>query len=217
MWIDSDAFCTVPWKNDPVQFMIENNGVIMFDNLLEESIPNRFNNIIYKIYNNSTVCKMTLNKEKGYIERHLFKQPPKKRHVCPNNNNNNNENPNIRLIHGFFHITNLDFYRTHLSKFIELMDHNQNNNNNNNCNFMCRSPCDQLAVTLPAVVYAPDKTYDMISNGFHLNIFHNSYIDGKVHMDTKKYDNIFPKYWKKYAQYNLTSAANGICPTSRFG
>jgi hypothetical protein len=251
MWIDSDAYCTVPWKNDPIQFMIENDGVIMFDNILHETIPEHlgYKNIVpktYDYYDNQIVCNMTLNKEKGCIERQLYKQKPilrtnlkkkkkkkkKKKNgsnnkqelivppVCPKNDNNDFRN--IEVIHGFFHITNLDFYRKHLSKFVKLMNYNQNQNNNG-CNFMCRSPCDQLAVTLPAVYYAPHKTYDMISNGFHLNIFHNFMIDGKISTNSKLYGGgdtdtkIFPNFWNNYAKYNLTSAANGVCPTSHWG
>ena len=32
MWLDSDAFATQPWQQDPVTVMLQNNLVVMFDN-----------------------------------------------------------------------------------------------------------------------------------------------------------------------------------------
>ena len=32
MWLDADGFCTEEWKSDPIQPMIENDLVILFDN-----------------------------------------------------------------------------------------------------------------------------------------------------------------------------------------
>jgi hypothetical protein len=32
LWMDTDAFCTKPWNDDPVKLMIENDLVLSFDN-----------------------------------------------------------------------------------------------------------------------------------------------------------------------------------------
>lgn len=38
---------------------------------------------------------------------------------------------------------------------------------------------DQLAVTVPAAMLAPEKAWDMRTHGVHLNVWHNQYLDGK--------------------------------------
>jgi hypothetical protein len=197
-WIDSDGFATAPWMNDPVEYLIENNGVVMFDNL-QGGTTKELYNLIFKSYNNSFICDMKINTTTGYIERRLIDHIPKPQYAksCTQR---------IHTIHGFFHITDLDFYRSHVSKFLPLMG---------DC-FLCRNPDDQLAVTLPAIYYKPHKAFDMRSSGYNLKVFHNYLIDGKVKEKAKPGPG-FVKYWKNVSKYNFPEEVNEICPITEIG
>merc|ERR1711937_442813 len=109
----------------------------------------------------------------------------------------------IPMIHGFFHITDLDFYRQPkvLNGLKGLLG---------DC-FLCRSPDDQLAVTLPAAIYAPEKSFDMRSNGFNLQVYHNFRLDGKK----KAKPPGFVKYWDTVASHDFPSAAKACRVTQR--
>merc|ERR1712194_315330 len=63
-----------------------------------------------------------------------------------------------------------------------------------NC-FLCRSPDDQLAVTIPAAIYAPEKSWDMRLHGFDLKVYHNMNMDGKERVRSPAGPG-FVKYWK---------------------
>jgi len=222
LWLDSDGFCTTPWLKDPIQFFVENNGVVMYDNMIHHPIyPKRLRTILYDIYNHTMVCNITQNQHTGSLDRDLLELDPAQEmprfsttttttfgSLCP-------ENGRIPLVHGFFHITNLDFYRAHIQpKFSSIVEHADNT-----CRFLCRSPCDQLAVTLPALWEAPHRMFDMRSNEFQLHVFHNGHIDGKRQESVKKsgQGEDFPNYWNNYAQFHLPTAAHGTCPTNRYG
>ncbi|OEU17767.1 hypothetical protein FRACYDRAFT_238192 [Fragilariopsis cylindrus CCMP1102] len=190
LWIDSDGFATAPWKNDPVEYLIENNGVVMFDNI--QGSPRGLITLIFQSYNNSFICDMKINTTTGYLERRLID-------FIPGNYTDRRCIDRLKTIHGFFHITNLDFYRSQVTKFLPLLG---------DC-FLCRSPDDQLAVILPAIYYKPHKAFDMRSSGFNLKIFHNSRIDGK---EKPKWPG-FIKHWKEEggSQNNFPEEVK-ICP-----
>jgi hypothetical protein len=89
-------------------------------------------------------------------------------------------------VHGFFHITDLDFYRLpqNLHWFdVEIGD-----------NKFSRIWDDQLAVIVPASMLAPNRTMEMAKAGIDLRVMHNGAGMGK-----KKYSSggAFMKYWRR--------------------
>jgi len=177
LWLDSDGFSTKRWENDPVAYFIENDGIIMFDHFPQGSAPGRVQSLILKGFN-ATVCDLRLNKEKGHLERTLV---------------HNDTECGIPNIHGFFHITNLDFYRSQPVKYgLETLI--------GDC-FLCRSPDDQLSVTIPAAIFEPERSWEMRSKGFKLDVYHNFALDGLDHVKPAR----FVRYWKEVVKHNLSS------------
>jgi hypothetical protein len=193
LWLDSDGFPSKPWEKDPVEYFIENEGVIMFDNW-PKGATGQFTEKILDGFNES-LCDLHLNKEKGHFERNLINHEDYA--IIKNGNKNNTVNCNsrsIQMIHGFFHITDLDFFRQ--PKVI-----NGLKGLLGDC-FLCRRPDDQLAVTVPPAIYAPEKSFDMRSHGFNLSVSHNFNLDGKE----KQRPINFVKYWNNVAKIDFPSA-----------
>lgn len=61
-------------------------------------------------------------------------------------------------------------------------------------------------MTVPAVIMAPNRSWDMRRNGIQLNVYHNFDLDGK------KFDRVggFLKYWRQVVQHKLPAAAK-VC------
>jgi len=187
LWLDADAFSSKPWENDPVDYFIENEGVIMFSHFPQSSTKNWIQRYVQAGFK-KTICKLTLSEETGNLVTQLGDKGKCMERGIPN-------------IHGFFHITNLEFYRSPAVKEgLEIVFHD--------C-FLCRSPDDQLAVTLPAAILAPHRSWDMRSRGFHFDIFHNQRLDG---IERSPYGG-FKTYWKNIGKESFSSA-NGICPVT---
>jgi len=183
-WLDTDAFCTKPIEKDPVEYFIQNEGVIMF-----EHFPQAYSNmkIQRKVAEgfNHTICELKVSEEGNFVVKLGSPRHCHKRGI-----------PNI---HGFLHITDMDFFRSpQVMQSLEGMF--------GDC-FLCRTPDDQLAVTAPTAIYAPERSFDMRSKGFHLDIFHNTYLDGWERAMPAG----FKKYWSEKAKFTLPSA-DGICP-----
>ncbi|KAG7373377.1 hypothetical protein IV203_034101 [Nitzschia inconspicua] len=184
LWMDTDGFCAKPWQKDPVEYFIENDGVIMFDHFPQAQTNMKIQPRIYHGFN-KTICELKLNEEGNLVSRLGGEGECYQRGV-----------PNI---HGFFHITNLDFYRSApVKNGLEKLF--------GDC-FLCRVPDDQLAVTAPAAILAPERSWEMRGKGFHLDVFHNGMMDG---LDIAKPAG-FKKYWAEVGKFDLPSA-DGICP-----
>lgn len=165
IWLDADAWCTKPWLKDPIKLMVENDLVLMYDNFGETGTTN--NTIIQdkmaKAYGPERVlCKVLINEDKGHFE------------TIPCNNSidfmdSNQEEHFISHVHGFHHITNLDFYRSKASmKFLKILVEDYK---------FSREWDDQLAVTIPAAMDAPNRSWYYHSHGINPRMFHNGYID----------------------------------------
>mmetsp|Transcript_34347 Transcript_34347/g.71513 ORF Transcript_34347/g.71513 Transcript_34347/m.71513 type:complete len:502 (-) Transcript_34347:761-2266(-) len=155
LWLDSDAFCTRTWTADPIAVMIRNDLNILFDNFPMGSSAGVDLKAKIKLAYNESLCQVKLSKKTGHLV-------PQKGHCVK---------PRVPNIHGFFHITNLDFYRNAEnlnwsrimigdSKFSRVWD-------------------DQLAVTVPAAIREPHKSWDMRSHNVSLMVYHNSFYDGQ--------------------------------------
>ena len=69
----------------------------------------------------------------------------------------------IHQVHGFFHVTNLDFYRSD-----PVMKWNRALIGNNK---FSRLFDDQIGVTIPAAALAPERSWDMKSLGIYPRVF----------------------------------------------
>lgn len=188
MWLDTDGFPTTVWDRDPVAFMIKNQLAILFDNwpqgrVTGEEVQRR---IVQSF--NQTLCNVSVN-HNGTMESYVGGS-------C--------KNPQIRLIHGFFHITDLDFYRSD-----EVI--NFEKNWIGDC-FLCREYDDQAGVTIPAAMLAPNRSWSMREHGLKLNVFHNHDIDGKERAKPAG----FLQFWKKVGQFSFPEV-NGTCPIKASG
>ncbi|KAL3913577.1 MAG: hypothetical protein SGILL_006430 [Bacillariaceae sp.] len=75
-------------------------------------------------------------------------------------------------------------------------------------NFLAREPDDQQAVTIPAAVLAPSKSWDMRRKGIQLDVFHNLHMDGKNAEKVKG----FVQLWKTSALRE--QMGNASCPVT---
>jgi hypothetical protein len=97
LWLDTDGFATKEWHIDPVQTMIENELNILFMNFPmgrgkgQEIHDRMFNSF------NKTICSLSV--KNGRLDAKYGDSADS----CPGSR--------VPMIHGFFHITNLDFYR----------------------------------------------------------------------------------------------------------
>jgi hypothetical protein len=169
LWIDADSYCTGAWSRDPIQVMFENNLVLLLDNFPAGYARNpRLNEKLLEVYNR-TLCSLTLDAE-GFTVKEC---------------NGPDQVPAVGLVHGMMHVTSLDFFRSETNlRYLELhvKDHR-----------FSREWDDQLAVTFPAALQAPERVRDMRMSGFHLGIHHNGYLDGKDW--NEKYGVMFWEYW----------------------
>ena len=195
-WLDSDGFPSRPIEKDPIEYFIENKAVIMFENFPQGSDRGKHAQAIADSFN-ATVCDLRLG-EKGHLERNLI---TREQYIMRKNGNKTVkcDSEVVQMIHGFGHITDLDFYRQPkvLNGLKGLLG---------DC-FLCRSPDDQLAVTIAAAIYAPEKSFDMRMHGFNLGIAHNGQFDGKEKFKPPG----FVKYWRQKAKNNFPSEVDKVC------
>ena len=173
MWIDTDAYCTRPWDRDPIALAMNQSMAIFFMNYPQ----GRAKIVQPRIYEafGTYVCEAKL--KRGHLDARL----------SDDNNNIHASCLGAQLwtVHGFFHVTSLDFFRQpKVLHWAETLI--------GDC-FLCRSFDDQAAVTVPALVLAPDRSWDMYSLDVKLGIVHNNLIDGK----NKQKTGGFFRYWNR--------------------
>jgi len=150
LWMDSDAFCTKEWKQDPVAFMIRNDLVMLYANFpkgaLRHELP-EIHQIIRDVYGKS-LCGVTMDKEGKTFSNTVvedWNENVDQNKIC--------REKRILMIHGFMHVTNLDFYRKDVNtKFYDQYIGDGK---------FRRTRDDQGAVTIPAAVLAPERTWSM--------------------------------------------------------
>lgn len=186
MWLDSDGFSTKIWPQDPIKTMIENDLVILFDNWPQGAISGAdVTERIRKAFD-VQLCKLSL--VGGHFESQLG---PGDGSTCSTGR--------FGLVHGFFHITNLDFFRSEaVQRWAEIWIGD---------GFLQRRYDDQAGVTVPSAVLAPNRSWDMRSKGIKLDIYHNSALDGK---GNEKAGGFFT-YWRTTVKEQLPTA-DGVCP-----
>jgi len=204
MWYDTDAFATMKWERDPIADFIRNDLVLLFDHFPGDNIAGPEMDPKYERAfgpETDTLCAIDLNKETGQLEP-IFATVL---NPCA-------KNKNWRLVQGFFHITNLDFYRSPLPQrwMHELIGEDTR--------FM-RKYCDQAAVTLPAAVLEPHRSWDMRSSPLKMNlqVLHNGVLDGQDfwrQVDGVNKFGFFGKFWREIGQHRFPEAIELKCPLS---
>ena len=187
VWMDTDGFCAEVWHRDPVAFFIQHQLVILFDHFPKGS--SRGNDFAqrYKAAFNTSLCGIHI--EHGQLKPSLGRRCS--RSQVP-----------VKHIHGFFHITDLNFYRSPpVQHWTRTLIGQQ---------FLSRKYDDQIAVTVPAAILAPNRSWDMAYHGIQLNVYHNGRLDGKYPVGG------FIKYWNKHGKRNFTTAWK-VCPIETRG
>lgn len=189
MWIDSDTFSIHKWKHDPIAVAVRNEMVLFFANWpkgrsMGKDFADKFRTAfdgtgIFK--DGETLCDLYL--ENG----HLVPVADK----CDGG-------VRIRQVHGFFHISDLDFMRSSpAQKFFKAYIGETH---------FSRKFDDQLAVTAVSGVLAPERACDMESYGVDLGIWHNGDVMGKESRRTAVWK--FTKWWKANATEHFPEALN---------
>jgi hypothetical protein len=193
MWLDTDGFCTRVWPRDPIAYFIQQNLVMMFDHFPQgSSRGEEFQQRIGAAFN-TTLCGITLTK-KGKLVATTTTSTSTGGGRC--------DRSRIPQIHGFFHITDLDFYRSDpVMKWNRILIGNEK---------FSRRFDDQIAVTVPVAILAPNQSQEMERAGLKLDVFHNFKLDGKYQVGG------FKSYWSKYGASNF-SEAYGNCAVTDAG
>jgi hypothetical protein len=183
MWLDSDAFCTRPWDRDPIAYMLQQDLVLFFDHFpAGMSKGPDFQEKFIAAFN-TTLCSVSL--VNGTLVPRLAGR-------C--------KSPQIAQVHGFFHITNLDFYRSDaVQKWNKILIGRTK---------YSRKYDDQIGVTAPAAVLAPHRAWEMGQHGITLDVFHNGYLDGQRLAGAMS----FKKWWNLNASSAFPTALAAQCP-----
>ena len=154
MWFDSDAMPTRVWDHDPVAVLKRNSLKILFAHFPQgKSAGVDLKEKIMQAFNNETLCILKLR------DGHFFAK------------GGNCVKPQIPNIHGFFHVTDLNFFRQKeiLNWFDILIGDSK----------FSRRWDDQLAVTVPVAMRAPELAWQMEAIGVKNDVWHNQFFDGK--------------------------------------
>jgi hypothetical protein len=156
MWFDSDAMATRVWTHDPVAVHRRNALKILFANFPQGKSAgvDLMEKIHFAFPHDDNLCLLKLK------HGHLYTQGGE----CTK--------PAIPNIHGFFHITDLTFYRQpEILEWFDILIGDAK---------FSRRWDDQLAVTIPSAIKAPELSYEMQALGVVNDVWHNQYLDGKV-------------------------------------
>jgi hypothetical protein len=154
LWVDSDGFCTKKWLQDPIATLIRNNLAILFANFPQGRTKGpEFHGRFMQAFNRS-VCWV------GIQDGHLYSKE-----------GNCAKNAQIPQIHGFMHVTDLDFYRSEPAmKWARALIGDEK---------FSRKFDDQIGLTISSAVLAPHRSWLMSDHGIQLDVYHNAYLDGQ--------------------------------------
>ena len=183
LWFDADSFPMSAWKQDPIAYMVREKLVLLMGNYGQsKTVANTgIQQKLVQAYNKS-LRSMNVGTDGRLNVAYSTK-------VC---------NGGVEQVHGFFHITDLDFYRLPQNvywakvmigdaKFSRIWD-------------------DQLGVIVPAAMMAPERAAEMDKVGIHPNVMHNGMIMGKV----KWVGGGYKAYWSQEGREKFPEAFD-IC------
>ena len=183
MWVDSDAFCTRIWNQDPFAAMERHDLALLFDHFpMGQARGYEFPRLTKRVFDR-VICSIKL--VNGTLQAFDGKCQNRRKAMLPN-------------VHGFFHVTSLDFFRSEPvmtwnkamigdTKFSRLFD-------------------DQIGITIPSAVLASNRSRDMAGMGIYPRVYHNYFLDGKGN----NWRGNFKKWWEKNAE-TIFPEAIGQC------
>ncbi|KAG7348037.1 hypothetical protein IV203_016742 [Nitzschia inconspicua] len=181
MWMDSDAFCTRTWNQDPLAAMIRYDLVLLFDHFPQGMARGSEFPAITREAFQRDICAISMMN--GTLEARDGRCYGKKK-------------SKIHQVHGFFHVTDLDFYRSEpVMKWNKALIGDGH---------FSRLFDDQIGITMPAAVLAGNRSWDMKTLGIYPRVFHNYVIDGLM-SDWRGY---FVPWWEKNANTTFPEASN---------
>jgi hypothetical protein len=183
MWMDSDAFCTRAWDQDPIATMARYDLALLFDHFPQGAARGSEFPALTRTVFNRTICGISM--ENGTLVARDGSCYRKKKSM-------------IRQVHGFFHVSDLDFFRSD-----KVMEWNRAMIGDNK---FSRLFDDQIGITIPAALLAGNRSRDMRSLGLRLRVFHNYVIDGEM----KDWRGYFVPWWKRNANTSFPEAS-GKC------
>eukprot|EP00543_Licmophora_paradoxa_P008063 CAMPEP_0202449056 /NCGR_PEP_ID=MMETSP1360-20130828/7827_1 /ASSEMBLY_ACC=CAM_ASM_000848 /TAXON_ID=515479 /ORGANISM="Licmophora paradoxa, Strain CCMP2313" /LENGTH=370 /DNA_ID=CAMNT_0049066869 /DNA_START=509 /DNA_END=1622 /DNA_ORIENTATION=+ len=155
LWFDTDSFATMAWREDPIEYMVQNKMALLMGDYGLHSTPVA-SGVKYRIRNayNTTICKVSINDTRFTTILDSNITSP-----CL-------EFGNVEHVHGFFHITDLDFYRLPVNRLWadEVIGHD---------GIYQRIWDDQLAVVVPPAVLAPHRMATLDQIGVCPLLLHN--------------------------------------------
>eukprot|EP00934_Nitzschia_sp_Nitz4_P002912 Nitzschia sp. Nitz4//scaffold93_size78505//17305//18585//NITZ4_005415-RA/size78505-processed-gene-0.84-mRNA-1//1//CDS//3329560273//2902//frame0 len=159
MWLDADAFCSQVWKRDPIAIAVTNNLTLFYGNFPQGFTAGKeIQSRIEQSFGRGPLCQLEVASD-GRFSRTVGP-------AC-----GNSPGLGFSLVHGYFHISNLDFFR---SDIVQQWMRNLIGNG-----FLQRKFDDQVAVTVPTAILTPSHAWLMRSVGVDLLIHHNGKLDGK--------------------------------------
>ena len=182
-WIDTDAFFLGKLKEDPVAKAVREDMAIFYANFpMGFARGEAWNQRIADAFN-QTACRILFNNAGGHIYA--------KEGTC--------KSPQLAQIHGFMHITKLEFFRSEpVMNWFQIMIGNEK---------FSRKYDDQIAVTVPSAILAPHRSLRMWDRGVYLNVYHNTY---RYIPDQRKCDINFVKFWSLHGNTSFPEAF-GVC------
>ena len=170
LWIDSDGFQTMRWDKDPVDFVIRNDLVLAALNMQGMGGGEGLQAKI-KDYFGYHLCSVGVDQNSS---------------IYAKTDANSCEGSRFSIVHGMFHIVNLDFFRSNMEWMTKFIGEDR----------LSRNPDDQAAITTAALLLAPGRTRDLYLSGIKLNMMHNGMIDGK----RKVTPGWYIKWWENFSK-----------------
>jgi len=183
MWMDSDAFCTRAWKQDPFAAMERHDLALLFDHFPQGRARGyEFPRLTKQVFDRE-ICG--IRKRNGTL-------------VALDGNCKNRRKTSLHNVHGFFHVSSLDFYRSEaVARWSKAMigDHK-----------FSRLFDDQIGITIPAAVLAGNRSREMGSIGIYPRVYHNYFLDGRK----SNWRGAFTNWWQRNAE-EIFPEASGTC------
>ena len=216
LWMDTDGFPTHVWPRDPVAVFLQRKLYIMFANFPQGRA--RHGDANRRIFDGTgkQLCKLTRGDD-GVFRSELSSTRGSCKHFM------------LPMIHGFFHITDLDFYRSEkVHKVLEtwigdcfccryfdvsvLQSHHSDQFKKYASLILLLFSFfvskDQAAVTIPPAVFGPERMMLMRDAGVYLDVFHNGEIYGEKNVRHGGY----LRWWRRFGAKNFSEAHEGKCP-----
>ena len=193
LWWDSDNFATMVWQQDPIDYMVREDLVLLMGNYGQGTTRggSGVQKKLYQVYN-KTLCKSKIV-ENGRL------------HATYGTTEQECGGRDVKQVHGFFHITNLDFYRLPIN--LHWFDVHIGDNK------FSRQWDDQLAVMVPPVMLAPERAVEMEDVGIRPDIMHNMYTMGK----RKWKGGAYLAFWEREAPTKFPEAIEKCTPYIKVG